>query len=93
MRKHPTGQVRVYREDGKLLVGTTCRGYLQEQADMVAFATSSENRLETLTTLLRESFAHLGRSQVDDASEEMAAYLLKNGVTLAPEKLQKEDNK
>jgi hypothetical protein len=91
MKKHPRGQVRIYTEEGKLTMGTTCSGYLSEQADLIAFATSSEGRLERLTDLLHEAFAHLGRTQVGDASEEMAKFLLKNGVTVLPTYLKKED--
>ena len=31
----PRGQVRVYNADGKLLVGTSCRGYLAELAHWI----------------------------------------------------------
>jgi hypothetical protein len=35
IEESPRGQVRVYNADGKLLVGTTCRGYLAEVAVML----------------------------------------------------------
>ena len=35
MHENPLGQVRTYNADGKLLVGTTCRGYLAEIAEML----------------------------------------------------------
>lgn len=44
MRSNPTGQVRVYREDGKLTMGTPCRGYLAEQDEMIRSAKSEALR-------------------------------------------------
>lgn len=33
MKRHPRGEVRVYREDGRLVAGTSCAGYLQEVSE------------------------------------------------------------
>jgi len=50
IEENPRGQVRVYNADGKLLIGTTGRGYLAELAEAVkeAKAEALEDAAATL---------------------------------------------
>ena len=55
MKRHPTGQVRVYSATGKLVAGTSCAGYLAElKASKMVTTVDGLDAIRTGVTVLAE---------------------------------------